>query len=292
MNADRNYSFGCSHITVSETPPATALRTPAASHPRGQALGYHWFSPGMALHVDLLALLVLSLCCIPGCLLHSTSWKPQWPLLRVPVVIPQRTVEGPAPQFLSEARLEVSSSCDPECHKQAPTPSYWDLREYLSYETLHANGSLMETDVGIYGYSLPQAREEVRGRSRAKRQIFGPDSRFSIVGQDFLLNYPFSTAVKLSTGCTGTLVGDRHVLTAAHCVHDGKNYVKGARKLRVGFLKPRQRETPQANNGTGSSPGQPDKMKFQWIASSAPMYPRAGSRAAPMRLAWITTTPC
>ncbi|KAG5833380.1 hypothetical protein ANANG_G00275320 [Anguilla anguilla] len=236
------------------TPPATALVHLPASRLRGQAQDFYWFSVGMAPQVRILALFLLSLCCDRGSLRHSASWKPQWPLLRVPVVMPQQTLERPAPHFLAEAKLEVTSTCDPDCHKQAPTPGYWDLREYLSYETLHANGSLVETAVGIYGFNTADLRREAAGRSRARRQIYGPDSRFSIVGQDFLLNYPFSTAVKLSTGCTGTLVGDRHVLTAAHCVHDGKNYVKGAQKLRVGFLKPRQRDAPQANR-TGSPAG-------------------------------------
>ncbi|XP_061083244.1 serine protease 23-like [Conger conger] len=215
----------------------------------------------MAFRMHVQALLLLSLCS----LLHSASWKPQWPQLRVPVVMPQRTAPMPAPEFISQARLEVTSSCDPDCHKQAPTPTYWDLRQFLSYETLYFNGSLLETDVGIYGFNPAELRRDARtGRSRSRRQIYGPDSRFSIVGQDFLLNYPFSTAVKLSTGCTGTLVGERHVLTAAHCVHDGKNYVKGAQKLRVGFLKPRQRDAPPPTNRTGSA-ARPDKMKFQWI---------------------------
>ncbi|KAK1802605.1 hypothetical protein P4O66_004250 [Electrophorus voltai] len=194
--------------------------------------------------------------------------RPQWPLQRVPVVLPQHIEERPPPHFLAPAHLDVTSSCSPECHKQAPTPTYWDLRHFLSYETLHSSGQLTETVVGIYGFNpntLHEGPAVQQGRSRAKRQIFGPDGRFSIVGQDFLLNYPFSTAVKLSTGCSGTLVGDRHVLTAAHCLHDGKNYVKGAQRLRVGFLKPRQKDS-QVNNSTGKlkSPAQ-EKMKFQWI---------------------------
>ncbi|KAI1899667.1 hypothetical protein AGOR_G00064140 [Albula goreensis] len=236
---------------------------PPARRLRRQAQDYHWCSLSMALQVRILALFLLSLCYGQSSQLHSALWRPQWPMLRVPVVLPQQTEEGSDPQFEAEAQLEVTSSCDPDCHKQAPVPSYWDLREYLSYETLYSNGSLMETTVGIYGFNPADLRREAAGRSRAKRQIYGPDSRFSIVGQDFLLNYPFSTAVKVSTGCTGTLVGDRHVLTAAHCVHDGKTYVKGAQRLRVGFLKPRQRDAPPTNRSTSAA--RPDKMKFQWI---------------------------
>ncbi|XP_036396310.1 serine protease 23-like [Megalops cyprinoides] len=217
----------------------------------------------MALQVFALALFLMLLCGGQGAQLHSALFRPQWPLLRMPIVLPQRTEERTTPQFLSQAKLEVSSPCGPDCHKRAPTPSYWDLRDYLSYETLYSNGSLTETAVGIYAFNPADLRKPDPGRSRAKRQIYGPDSRFSIVGQDFLLNYPFSTAVKVSTGCTGTLVGERHVLTAAHCVHDSKTYVKGAQRLRVGFLKSRQRDAPHGNSTRAA--GRPDKMKFQWI---------------------------
>lgn len=55
-------------------------------------------------------------------------------------------------------------------------------------------------------------------------------------------------------------MGDRHILTAAQCIHDGKNYVKGAQRLRVGFLKPQQKDML----GRNSTNTRPDNMKFQW----------------------------
>lgn len=204
------------------------------------------------------------------------------------MVLPEHTQTQAAPHFLAAARLDVGSPCDPECHQRAPPPSYWDLRQLLAYETLHSNGQLTETAVGIYGYSSgpapgPPAAPQAP-RLRRKRQIFGHDDRFSIAGQDFLQKYPFSVSVKLSTGCSGTLVGDRHVLTAAHCVHDGKNYVKGAQRLRVGFLEPRQRDSqpPPPSNFSNhvegaalrSAPPASRRMKFKWIRARRTHVPK------------------
>ncbi|XP_048216359.1 serine protease 23 isoform X2 [Perognathus longimembris pacificus] len=199
---------------------------------------------------------------------HGASWKPTWPAYRLPVVLPQSTHTLAKPDYGAEAKLEVSSLCGPECHKGAPLPTYEEARQYLSYETLYSNGSRTETRVGIYVLGPAARGARAAGRARAKRQIYGHDSRFSIFGKDFLLNYPFSTSVKLSTGCTGTLVAERHVLTAAHCIHDGKSYVKGTQKLRVGFLRPRHpkdgaRGAPaHPRNATAAGP---EALRFQWI---------------------------
>ncbi|XP_057677264.1 serine protease 23-like [Corythoichthys intestinalis] len=240
------------------------------------------FSRLLSMHI-LLFLTVLPLV--------SSFSRPQWILQRVPVVLPQQSESRPAPRFLSQARLDVTSPCGPECHKKAPRPNYWDLREFLAYETLHANGQLTETAIGIYGYNLGSNKSPAysfgptgKGKQshvRRKRQIFGHDGRYSIAGQHFVLKYPFSVAVKLSTGCSGTLVGDRHVLTAAHCVHDGKNYVKGAQRLRVGFLKPKRDSQSSISNLTNYVEGSPneapivsEKMKFQWIRAKRTHVPK------------------
>lgn len=73
-----------------------------------------------------------------------------------------------------------------------------------------------------------------RGRTRRANGIFGKDNRVNMRSSLEAQMYPFSTAVMLSSGCTGTLIGAQHVLTAAHCVHNGNKLLKSAKQLKVG----------------------------------------------------------
>ncbi|CAH3124790.1 unnamed protein product [Pocillopora meandrina] len=85
-----------------------------------------------------------------------------------------------------------------------------------------------------HGLSIKQVHSS---QGRRRRQIFGEDNRVNMRTSLEAQMYPFSTAVMLSSGCTGTLIGPEHVLTAAHCVHDGKRHLKIAKRLKVGLLQ-------------------------------------------------------
>ncbi|KAG5263401.1 hypothetical protein AALO_G00264450 [Alosa alosa] len=191
------------------------------------------------------------------CLLLPLSWVscvlPHQPAaLHIPSLVAHTPLPLVRSRFSAQAQLDFTTHCNASCFHRGEQARPEELAEQLAFETLYSNGSRTLTAVDLDEDEEAEWRPEPavpflatgrrRGstgrRRRQKRQIYGADGRFNIRGDHFLLDYPFSTAVRISTGCTGVLVSQRHVLTAAHCVHDGKDYVKGARKLRVGFLIP------------------------------------------------------
>lgn len=204
------------------------------------------------------------LCLLQLLLSRALSLLQLPPPPHIPTLVPHAPTPLTRSSFSARTRLDLITHCNSSCFRHTHDEERQPASDKLAFETLYWDGSRTLTTVHVEGDARSEGDPQHQvpplyrpRRRRVRRQIYGADGRFNIKGDNFLLDYPFSTAVRISTGCTGVLVSRLHVLTAAHCVHDGKDYVKGARKLRVGFLI-----NPVVNS---TNPESPKKPLVRWV---------------------------
>ena len=93
--------------------------------------------------------------------------------------------------------------------------------EQENNEVLQAmDNYLKHSETSDSAYSAGDGASHIEDYINATSQrVFGRDTR-RLVRYPYPYYYPFSAMGRVDSGCTGTFIGPRHVLTAGHCVYN------------------------------------------------------------------------
>jgi len=237
------------------------------------------------------------------CLAHAVQARPhnplttksyEWTTPNLPILSILSTVKESRAEFGGHVPARLRSGCDYECQLSRDRLSrpLEKIENDMSYETLDVRTGLRSMHlVKVKNFQDAAAAEEVTSEveelptaastiplpldmpmSREKRTVFGYDTRYSLPTETFANLFPFSSVVRLSTGCAGVLIAPKYVLTSAHCIHDGEKYLKGVKKLRVGRLIERK-----SKGGKKGGKGKRKSKKASRARRSATAEKKSGS---------------
>ena len=138
--------------------------------------------------------------------------------------------------FTPSAVAKAVNAGHPSSSPTLPAPHLLTWEEYW---VATGQSKTSQTTIHLPADILSQEDVLVHSHVLKKRLIYGNDDRVRIDPASDGQKFPYSAQMKVSTGCSGVMVTARHVLTSAHCVHDGTSYLPSALfYLRAGYLVP------------------------------------------------------
>ena len=120
------------------------------------------------------------------------------------------------------------------------------IKVMLSLRTILLMLSLTTLMITTVLVILNTTQESIRGNSnRKRRSIIGEDERITIPFESITNGSVYSAVVRIGLHCSGVLITDTHIVTAAHCIPSGiiqaTNAGKGfyrKHQLKVGITQP------------------------------------------------------
>ena len=143
-----------------------------------------------------------------------------------------RGTEAPTPTTETRPPLDHMDDCEPKEENNVTSPLVIELDLNQLPISMNSTGSLddllnvyrTEARAGVLGVDsdvrsgFMNTYFDPNEAERGQRNIYGYDERLPVGDRRYYI--PYCAIGYLASGCTATLIGPYHALTAAHCVYD------------------------------------------------------------------------